>query len=343
MLPFRTIFRASKNSAAFLLALALGCAALREWAPAPAIPQVSAKLAQLAAEKPGCNALFFGSSKIYSGLIPELFDARMHERGVPFRSFNLGVDGMGFPESAYLCEQALRLRRGEVWCVFVELAGLRTTIPAGQRGTQRQVYWHDARRTLAVCRQILRRDPAARDRLPATEARELLGTHLGLWARRFVNLGNGAQPLTDALSGASPAAPAGRDAFDPNTRGYLPISTQLSGAALEEYRRGLEKFSGPRKAPDPGYETALRDFARRVRAHGATAFFIVAPNPTPSRVFFNAAEEAPAVFAFDNPAQFPALYEPGSRGDAVHLNDAGARAWTELLAERVAQFHAEKR
>ncbi len=342
MPPLLPLLRALKNATAFLLALAGGCAALRAWAPMPAIPQVSAKLAHFAKEAPPCNVLFFGSSKIYSGLIPELFDARPREGGAPFRSFNFGVDGMGFPESAYLCEQALRLRPGEVWAVFIELAGLRTTIPAGQRGTQRSVYWHDARRTLAVCRQILANRAAGRGDLTAVEARELLRTHLSLWARRFANLGNGAQVLGGALSGAPPPAPTGRDAFDPSARGYLPIRTGISGKAAEEYRRGLEKFAATRSAPDAGYEEALRDFARRVRAHGATAFFIVAPNPTPSRSFFPAAEEAPPVFAFDDPALFPALYDPMQRGDAVHLNDAGAQNWTRLLAERFAQFLAEK-
>jgi len=42
------------------------------------------------------------------------------------------------------------------------------------------------------------------------------------------------------------------------------------------------------------------------------------------------------VWSFADPNEVPALYDPANRHDPTHLNHAGAKAFTDLLAERFA-------
>ena len=46
------------------------------------------------AAHPGDHALFFGSSLVWNGFVPDIFDARLRERGVELASFNLGFGGL---------------------------------------------------------------------------------------------------------------------------------------------------------------------------------------------------------------------------------------------------------
>ena len=323
------LFRALRNSLFFLLSFGGGCVFLRWVAPFPEIPQVREKLAQYAAEPR--DAVFLGSSKIFRGIVPEVFDQAMQRHGLPVRSFNFGVDGMGFPESAYLFEQIARSKMPVPRWVLVELAAVRVVQPAAERRTQRQMYWHDWPRTATICRTIRLRDGRW------TARPDLLLGHLELFVWRFCNRGDGASWLLRRLGIVKPANP--RDAFEPAARGYAPMP---AGAQLpiERYRKDLAELRAqPRKPLDAASEAALRKFAERITRVGATPIFVVPPNSTPIRSEFAATASgttAPALLAFDDPDEFPALYQIDRRADLIHLNDRGAREFSEILAEHLA-------
>ena len=56
---------------------------------------------------PQQTALFFGSSLVWNGFLPEVFDARLSERGVGLASFNLGFGGLN-PEIQRVLARRLR-------------------------------------------------------------------------------------------------------------------------------------------------------------------------------------------------------------------------------------------
>jgi len=68
-MSMRTAVGIVGNILAFAIAWVLGSVVFRALAPFPRIPQVTDKLEQFASGKP-CNVGFFGTSKIYGGLIP---------------------------------------------------------------------------------------------------------------------------------------------------------------------------------------------------------------------------------------------------------------------------------
>src|SRR3954469_19761655 len=100
----------------------LGCAALQHLSPAiPPMPQVSDKLADYQNSKGRYEAVFFGSSKIFHGFIPEQFDRKLGREKRGKQTFNFAADGMAFPETAYLCEHVLAGPHKNLRYVFVEL------------------------------------------------------------------------------------------------------------------------------------------------------------------------------------------------------------------------------
>jgi hypothetical protein len=330
-----------RGVAIYLLVLVVSAWGLRAAAPFPDIPQVRAKLDALAAEK-RCDVLFLGSSKIYHGVIPRQFDAAMKAHGVSVRSFNLGVDGMGFPETAYFCEQALQ-RRGSrrVRWIFIEAAGIRTAIPAAQRGTRRIVYWHDFERTRTVARALLA--DLAHGAPSAEEDRDLLLEHLALWWRRMSNIGEASEWMNALATGPLPPGP--HDIFSRKDRGYSPIKGRMPERDFAKLRADL---GTPRAAMSPKLaavtDDVFRRFSKRMARSGATVIYVVPPNPKAHEPIFGSAAETPPFISFDDAQQYPEFYIPEHRSDYAHLNHQGAELFTKVLADRFAAYltsHAE--
>ena len=331
------------NGAAYFTALLAASWALRAAAPFPDIPQVRQKLEAFAAET-RCDVLFFGSSKIYSGIIPRQFDAALERRGVKVRTFNLGVDGMGFPESAYLCEHALKRHDGrKVEWIFIEAAGIRTAIPESQRETRRVIYWHDFHRAWTVLRVLLA--DIATTSAGTKRSRGLLFEHIGLWFRRMSNIGEASEWIAAFTLGAQMAGEqeAGhRDAFVRKERGYIPIAGRMPEREWVKFRTAL---GSPREAMSPQVAKVTADvfrgFSESMKRAGATVIYLVPPNPKAHEPIFGTGAETPPVFSFDDAQRYPEFYDPAHRSDYAHLNHQGAELFTSAVAERFAAYLTE--
>ena len=88
-------------------AFVAGCLALHHAAPWPRMEEVSEKLAYFTRHKDEFDTLFIGSSRIYHGIAPQVFDATLKARGIATTSLNLGIDGMSMPESSCFLEKIL--------------------------------------------------------------------------------------------------------------------------------------------------------------------------------------------------------------------------------------------
>jgi hypothetical protein len=170
--------------------------------------------------------------------------------------------------------------------------------------------------------------------------RRLLWEDVGQFFERLSNLGQGADLLQSSIF--PPRPPTGRDAFDPNLRGYYPIQNSMKSKSREAYQQSLIGANWKnRPQSDPATEEALRDFHRRLAKNGMTAIFMVTPSAVPMPRLFGegrSKEDAPEVLSFDDPEAYPELFRPDLRGDAGHLNDAGARRFTTLISERIAEL-----
>jgi hypothetical protein len=140
---------------------------------------------------------------------------------------------------------------------------------------------------------------------------------------------------------APAAKPGVATELGPQTDGFLPID---HAANAEKYRSDFEDFQrkkpGGRNVDHPN-RNAFAQLAHDIRASGATPFFVVTPTTTRD---FQARKDAPegeALFAFDDPVEFPILYELDCRLDSDHLNAKGATELTRALAERFAHSCAK--
>jgi hypothetical protein len=76
-----------------------------------------------------------------------------------------------------------------------------------------------------------------------------------------------------------------------------------------------------------------------------TAIFMITPSEVPTPQPFGEARskvDVPEVLSFNDPEGYPELFRPDLRGDAGHLNDAGARKFTSLLSERVSELELRR-
>jgi hypothetical protein len=197
----RTCFVCLRNFACFFIGLIGACWGIHAAFPVrDDIPVVSAKLRWLEAHGEHYDTVFIGSSRVFHQIIPAVFDARLAEFGGGARSFNLGADGMNFPEIFFAAEQAARFIP-RLQLLIVELGNI-------QRGLEdesvRAVYWHTPKLTSMTIRSI------AGSNSEWSQKAHLISGHVGLFARNWANLGRG-QRWPYILHKKPAVAPVGED------------------------------------------------------------------------------------------------------------------------------------
>ncbi len=306
-------------------------AAVLHLALPPHVPEVTPKLDYFAAHKGDFDTVFIGSSRIYHGVSPKLFDARIAARGHQTRSFNMAINGMMPPESFHLLRAILAMRPPRLHTVFLEVASAAPD-PDPDNLTIRDVYSRDyrsliygAKRALLDCRTGPRTDRWSRawDDLSATAVTV---------AQNELNIGR--VDLTADL--VKTPDRLGRVMLGPDTDGYLPLRPPMppeSRAAFEKNLDAMRAGKVPERPPDPlnadGY-LRIRDLlaARRVEM-----VLVVTPLALKDYHAWVDAPPGPRLLRFDDPARYPELYLPENRHDSDHLNDSGAEIFSKELAD----------
>ena len=92
----------------------------------------------------------------------------------------------------------------------------------------------------------------------------------------------------------------------------------------------------------PVFRAALSDLIEEIRSVGAEPVFVIAPTLSHAENF----TEIPGgvtVFALNDPARFPELFNPDKRNDSGHLNEKGAVDFTRILAEKFRVWREARR
>jgi hypothetical protein len=314
--------------------------------PEPDMGDVSDKLEWFSAHRDDYDVLFFGSSRIHRGVVPEVFDREMARRGHPVRSFNFGVLGMGSHETSALVRRVLRMEPRRLRWVVVELDDWRAAPHPENRFKKRMVAWHDRAETASAIRTVALTADSPLERL------ELTWSHLLHLAARNTAAGRGREWLEELRRPES----LRRSAPDfTETRGFEPFSESAYGTPSTHpfRRRFLRMIPAYRKAVDrlarvnrtdvslDGYnEQAVQDQVQLVRRFGAEPVHLVTPTvrPTPELYRLAAEGRVPRMLSFNDPERFPELFAVENRFDADHLTTAGAERFTRLLAERFARL-----
>lgn len=322
--------RAFANTALFLIACGVGCAVLGSLAPFPAVPGIFQKWEWFKRQRDQFEVLFIGSSRFFHQVIPQQFDAEVAQAGgAQVRSFNFGYDGAWPPESYYLLRQILTLQPARLKWVIIELKDIDFQLNERNSSTLRTAYWHDARHTRLACEDILA------SRISEPEKRELLFGHIRLFLQHVTNMGRGAELISKRLA---PPPPRKKPyAWEPHAGYDAELTQTLPEDMLPRFTADTARMKklGPPIPVRPVFREALREIIADVRRAGAEPIFVIAPTINPVENYGGIPDGAP-VWAFNNPTEFPALYEPAHHYDLWHLNHQGAMKFTALLAARFA-------
>ena len=349
--------RAILHAGIAVFAFVLTCAGLNAALPFPEINSVSRNLRFFQRHQDEFDTIFLGSSRVRHQISPAIFDRTLTEAGLPTRSLNFGVNGLGTPENGYLLERLLEAKPRRLKWVFIELDEVQTErVPVMER-TRRAVYWHDWKRTSLIFRAILNTGEAAggfgvakkigalmlAGGEEAASARDLLFFHGALFLKNFTNLGRKSD-LSRWISHLrdeetfSNLGPAGD--------GFIPPSRQMPPGERAVYESQLKRAmaeTGPRFVSAPT-EQAYRLMADEVRKAGATPVFLVTPVTMQIELGFRSESGiAGTTMLFNNARAYPQLYRNEVRIDGNHLNSEGAREFTALVAENFSRLRRANR
>ena len=325
---------------------------LRMALPEPIVSLIDAKRRVFETANPAFDTLFLGTSHLYRGVDPALFDDTMAGAGQPTRAFNHAVPGLRAVELRHLLVRLLRADepRALRW-VILDVAPIGWDIEADNLSRDRTVRWHDARALAFMLRWHL-----GYVDIPVEERLERGLPHLLPFLIRQTNLGLGAVAFQQSLGPERDAMERFEKRLGPHHDGFRSLDDDLSqreGEKLEllEDRQRELRLAAPEWPKRLKAQTAklretseaidvhgiglLSELQRRVRAHGAEPIFIAPPEWDAHRNLRDAASRGAidTFWAFDDPADVPELFEPSHRFDLGHLNERGVVRFTERLAD----------
>lgn len=294
-----------RNVGVFALSFVAAMALVRPEPPAPA--SISAKLESLERLR-AVDLVFVGSSRTHFNLTPASFDAEAGRLGLSVQSFNLGVPGAGGHEVDYIVENYL-LDLPQLKAVFIEFPTFEyQTIDPDER-TFRKIYWHDARRTIDAVRSSLAGPmPLGLRWLEAEE-------HLWHFVLRFCGLWP---------SGGEVPPDFGPDGFQPWDH---PSRKPIAGPPKPAFLKNTDYV-------------VSREIIRRqqavLRRRGIRVFYVIPPGtPDLSPLLEMARAGEIRLFKFNDPREYPELYQPDTNGG--YLLSKGARLYSTMLAEKLAE------
>ena len=361
MPPGYPFFQYFANGLAFLLAMAFAAVLLGRWLPYPNIPEAGEKIHYLAAYGNDYDTLFTGSSRVNFQIVPTLFDEFLTGRGRASKSFNAGIIGMRPPEQGFFLDQVLRQPHRQLRWVLIELTSIEAYTPPSRRGSSRYVFWHDGPRMMLLGTWVLAQWTALRSDASASGAKlhwtdyfepvSVYLIHLPAFFEKKMNFG-GAAELGEWLR-LTPAQRAKRRDFllgGDSARirdGWMPYSVKET--MNDDERAAYQKsYEARRQSPavhshDPATDAAVRAMSDAVTRAGATPIFVIPPT-TSDKQYYPPPEQARSmtIWSFSDPHRYPTLFAVENRVDFLHLNSAGAKLFTEALAERFLELPAKR-
>lgn len=298
------------------------------------------KLADWRERSAEIDVVFFGSSLIHSGLVPEVVDARLGELGHPLRSFNLGMTaGFSFETDAFL-RRVLPSRAARLRYAVIELPDW--GLESRNLDSLRSVTWHDAHETHNVL-SALAGNAAGFERLT------LAAEHVRLFTMRTASVGIGPVAVGEVLALRAPELAPGSGP-GAASRGFAEAQ-ELEGAASRraQFERQVKLFErdvselcaggGPAMGPARYPLEALRRQIAFLRGQGLEIVYVMTPIPfrTPWAEELVRQGEIPALLAFNDPLRYPELFTVQNRFDKRHLAAEGARAFSRRFAEAFAE------
>lgn len=300
----------------------------------PAIFLEPKKLYEAAADG-RTDTLFFGSSRIEDGIIPQIFDDSAQNQHIgDLHAYNVASPGSPVYEIFSELQTLFYLRPKGIKFVFIE-PDMVTQYLVMEPNTARAIDYF----TFEHAYWTLKLTDAAdfQSYNPPLSKRRYLSNVAGAVLRHYFDIG-----LAWAKAESSPD-------FSPTARGFPDRDNHEYEifTADEAYYSGLKQITLQQPQPDRISDTKL-DFvlslAAFVRQHGAVPILIRAPLMVHwdlaadfvAKFAQRCTGKGPLLFDFGLPNENPALWDPQNRQNEDHLNAAGAAIFTRLIAARLA-------
>ena len=328
-----------------LVTFAGGCLALHQFAPWPRMDEIAEKLAYFERHKDEFDTLFIGSSRIYHGIAPQVFDAALKTH-----SLNLGIDGMSMPESSCFLEKILEQKPARLKWVFVELTNFRLEMDENRRESARGVYWHDWTRMKWIAGELWHNERksgsdyrwAPKQLRPVLNDLDVGAMHASLFMRNIGNVGRGFD-----LVGDTPPA-NGEQLCGAPQFGFFGMNRPepMTGEELKGYEKKVAELRA--RKPNPGdngwgLRTVTQHAAGLIRAAGAEPVFVIASSVSALPGEWPGQPKDAPVFAYHDPDRDEKFYRVDRRANAGHLNTTGALEFSELLATDFAKHLSDQR
>ena len=338
----RLVARSALSWLCAFLAFALVCAGVSRFFPQK-VSGISLKEERFREQRKRIDILFVGSSRVFHGISPQVFDRTLHAAGRPWHSYNAGVDGMNPAEEFALVRRILAMHPPRLKYIFFEFQsdpGAGTPI-RDDLVRERDVYWRDWDSVLAGFRKFALGlssplassygDPLSLGRLMYFGP--LLSADFRLWVRNVTHFGDGFSIIRRAFG--SRADEASEVDMPRSWNGFFPMSQAMTGKILWEYRKSFQdlKANPVKRLPDPTMRSQLNRFARLMAARHIQVVLLLPP-----AVIGNPGDEINAppgsmLLAYDNLDRYPQFYAEENRLDREHLNARGADLFSQELAE----------
>jgi len=335
--------------AAFFVAWAATSAWLGQVLPFPDAAFVRAKVEKLAQHGDDYDILFVGSSRIHYEIEPAVFDRTLGELDVTARSFNAGVVAMRCPEDGYYLEQLLRCPHQRLKWVFFELMPV-TEADLVLRGTERNTYWRDGKRTWLLTQHFSSQmaDTWSRSGLWTRDwpkkfsvSARLAGAWLEdvtLCAENLSQFGRGWPLLEQKLAPSTKRASAPKR--DLVGDGWVSPSTVKPLIQDEKrrakYERAYAALLAERQRFDAGDAVSFEAVHAKIdllKSAGITPLLIVPPTVAAKRYLpASVASETSAIMDFSESTKCPELFAVENRLDEDHLSASGAEIFSQALA-----------
>ncbi|MEM8506062.1 MAG: hypothetical protein AAF716_23295 [Cyanobacteria bacterium P01_D01_bin.1] len=342
--------RCARQTLTALAAFLVGTVVLGQLIPSPTIPSnivfIGPKYDYYQQHKDEYNTLFFGSSRVYNQIVPDVFDAEAKAigetvdgtavNGTAVNSYNFGVPAMRALDSTVLLEDVLADPPQDLKWVFFETILDKGYEPIPNARTHRAMYWHTWENTGFAARYILTSEE------PLPNKAVLLVSHLLPAIYRQLNVGRlFTQVLPSTFSEQEQAVAKSFTAND----GYYALTGENEPKRLhflnnqDAYLRAVQKLKDtvssmatPRLADNK--KMLLNRVTQAVRAAGAVPIFIEPPTLDPS-LDFRAAKQLGVIdtlLTYKDPEQHTNLYQPSWRYDQEHLTESASREFSRILA-----------
>ena len=160
--------------------------------------------------------------------------------------------------------------------------------------------------------------------------------HGWIFVRRWFSTGRGSDWLEAQTLQFRPAKTPdwiARGGFEPTPKG------SMTGEKRQQFMENVAvlKKGMSMGAVRPVLHDAMLEMAAAVRRAGARPVFILAPTINVTENYAGLPSGV-TVLEFNNPAEYPELFEPDLHFDALHLNERGAVPYTRILARRFVEW-----